>query len=155
MIREATLEDFDFLFDLCRDMCKMAGYDKGGLAPDKDSSYIYVNNMIEGKNSDIFIAEDGGQPIASIGLICYPWEHNPQQKIVMEEWWYVHPDHRGNLNLATALIELAEWWAKRKGATSLWMASTNDRRVDIFYRRHKFIPAHSLFIKEIDNGTQK
>ena len=154
MIREATIADFDFLFALCQDMCSMAGYDKGGLVVDRDSSYQYVQDMLANPNATIFVAEKHGVPIASIGLDSFLWEHNRSQKIALEEWLYVHPDHRGNLKLAKALIDLAEWWAKRQGATSLWMASTNDRRVGLFYRRKKFHPAHSLFIKEITNGTR-
>jgi GNAT superfamily N-acetyltransferase len=153
MIREATIDDFDFLFALCRDMCSMAGYDKGGLTVDADSSRMYLHDMIIKPDCAIFIAEKEGKPIASIGLITFFWEHNRSQKIAMEEWWYVHPDHRGNLNLVTALIELAEWWANRQGAISLWVASTNNRKVDAFYRRHKFHPEHRIHIKEITNGA--
>jgi len=152
MIREATINDLDFLYELCLDMCSIAGYDKGGLIVDKESSFAYGRMMIEGENSAVFIAEESGKPIASIGLIIYSWEHNRSQKIAGEEWLYVHPDHRGNLNLAQALIDLAEWWAKSKGATSLWMSSMSDRKTAAFYRRKKFHLAHSIHIKEIKNG---
>ena len=152
MIREATIADFDFLFELCQDMCSMAGYDKGGLVVDRDSSFQYVKDMLASPDATIFVAEKDGKQIASIGLITFLWEHNRSQKIAMEEWWYVHPDHRGNLKLVKALIDLAEWWAKRSGATSLWMATMTNKKTDIFYRRNKFNKAHSIYIKELQNG---
>ena len=149
MIRQATENDLGFLYELCLDMCSMANYAKGGLVVDKESSYAFGQRMIAGPNSAVFIVEKKGKPIASIGLRIVPWDHNRSQMIAWEEWWYVHPDHRGNLNLATALIDLAEWWAKENGATSLWMAATNDKRVETFYRRHRFTPTHTFHIKEI------
>ena len=152
MIRKATEKDLDFLYELCLDMCSMAGYDKGGLVVDKESSFAYGRDMINGENSIVFIAEKHGKPIASIGLIIYPWEHNRSQKIAIEEWFYVAPEHRGSIALLDALKDLAEWWAGKNGATSLWMVST-DRKVETFYRRKKFNYTHSLFIKEIKDGT--
>ena len=152
MIREANEKDLDFLYELCLDMCSIAGYDKGGLIVDKESSFAYGRDMINGENSIVFIAEKQGKPIASIGLVIYPWEHNRSQMIVGEDWLYIHPEHRGNLALLNALIDLAEWWAKSKGAISLWMSTMTDRKTTLFYQRKKFHPAHSIVIKEIKDG---
>ena len=127
----------------------IAGYDKGGLVVDKESSFAYGRDMINGENSIVFIAEKQGKPIASIGLIIFPWEHNKSQKIATEEWYYIVPEHRGSISLAKALIDLAKWWAKENGAISLWMFTQSDRKATAFYRRNRFNFAHSLFIKEI------
>jgi hypothetical protein len=154
MIREATDNDLDFLYEILTEMSKRAGYDKVGLRVDKEWSYQFGRRMIHGSDSVVFIAEIGGTPIASIGLKLIPWEFDSMQSVVVEEWWYIRPEHRGNLSLINAMIELAEWWTAQKGATVLWMAAlgNNQRGMQAFYKRQDFIFTHTFFIKEIKHG---
>jgi hypothetical protein len=154
VIRSATPNDLDFLFDILTRMSKLAGYDKVGLRVDKEWSYQFGRRMISGSDSAVFIAEIGGKPIASIGLKLIPWSFDASQSIVIEEWWFIRPEHRGNLSLINAMIELAEWWTEQRGATALWMAAlgNNQKGMQAFYERRNFIFTHTFFIKEIKNG---
>ena len=149
-IREATLDDIERIMPLVEELNRFAKNDELGLKYDLESAQIFATTFIERQNATIFIAEDNGAIVGAMALVLLPWDLNHNQKIVLEQAWYIDPTERGK-GLNKWMLDLAEYWGHLKGATTLIMCSieTNQRSLKNLYNKNGFKRVSTSYLKEI------
>lgn len=130
MIREATIDDMDFLLMAGQSFFDSVGFPKE-LTFDKDVLKGVLTNLIDNENAVIYV---DGKCRGAIGGIIYPY-YFTGQKAGNEMFWWVDPDHRKGLG--KKLLDKLEAWAKEKGALSFTMISLESSEPEKMHKVYK------------------
>lgn len=111
MIRAATFEDIPALTMLGRRFIKESGYE-GMVNANPFKLHSAMERLLEGGGA-IFLAESDGQVVGGIGLMLYELYFS-DDRMAMELFWWMHPDHRKRPDGAKLLL-CALKWARESG----------------------------------------
>jgi len=145
VIREATLADMDALVDIGRHALSGSIQDVAfGFVVDSFKEHISV--LIEGKNSRVFVWDDGIiKGVVSLGI--GPYIANRDKLVAVESHWFVMPQYRQS-SIGIRLFEHAENWAWENGAELIMFSRPSDNaRLVQFYERRGYRPVQSTYAK--------
>lgn len=151
VVRPATINDIPLLVQMAGRFHKAVLADKGlGYNP---SDFVrHCVSMMELPMTVVLVADtETAKVVGCIAGIISPWFMYPSQVVLLEQWWWVDPEHRGG-RIALDLEEEFIKWGKDNGANRIIMISIGSEKeetVKRYYRRkgYKYLEMH--FIKEI------
>jgi hypothetical protein len=148
MIREATVNDIDTLFEMSLKFLKEGGiFDHIPL--NKQSLSDWIATLILADNSTILVYDEGGIKGAVAGTIS-PHFINKDILVSNEFAWWVFPEYRGKVG--KPLLTGFEIWSKTNGADLVVMMSLeklNPKLVDKVYKKENYILTEHSYIKEL------
>lgn len=136
-IKEATYNDIEKLTTLGLEFFGQRLSDTG-LECDYASIYDFVFELIDNRNSVIFVYRNNGDILGYIAGTVEPWTFNRNISMLYEKAWYVPERFRDNSTIGGRLFMALKKWGKEMGAT-VFVISSNIReeseRVCAFYER--------------------
>jgi len=151
-IRLANSEDFDALNDMAKKFYDHGNFSKMGWNYSEESFRKLVDAMIADPNlAVIFMAEEDGEPAASIGGFLSPWLLDLEQKQLTESWFWVHEEFRTS-GIAKKLIKRFISYGKQVGVVNVHMISLNNdyqKALNRFYTGMGFSELETTFRLEV------
>lgn len=111
------------------------------------STRFLIAAMIDHPDSLALVLERDGAVVGGIAGTLAPFTFNMDHMSVLENFWFVHPEHR--CAEALQLEEELEAWAWDRGAAMVIMGAFPGAAAVLgrHYRRRGYAPAESLYIK--------
>jgi GNAT superfamily N-acetyltransferase len=141
MLKIATLEDFDTVFDLAMKFSKASNYDKF-VDPEKVKGMINIFLTADQTDKLILLYGDVGMLVAATTPFIFGG-----QKMATEIAWWVEPSERKN-GVGDQLLQAFEHWAKKIGCKMVTMTSLDDN-VGKFYETRDYVLYERAYFKEI------
>jgi GNAT superfamily N-acetyltransferase len=149
MIKEATLDDLDnpSIYSMGLTFfaeAKLPGEFNPALFR-KNIQHLVANNC-----GVVFLLIEQGSVTGAIGGLTHP-DICDNSTVAQELFWFVNPTNRGKLG-AVRLYEAFEKWARKRGASRLYMAAVcNDYLGALrkFYEKRGFVPKDIIFFKPL------
>lgn len=143
VIRAALLADVPRIVEMGRQFLAASPYSQWyAEAPEKMRDLAV--GLIQQAGSTILVVEDAGLVTGMIGLTVF--EHPISgERMATEHFWWMDDAHRG---AGVDLLQQAEAWAKRHGATALQMMAPN-KLVARYYRMAGFEQVETIHQKRI------
>jgi RimJ/RimL family protein N-acetyltransferase len=143
VIRTALLADVPRIVEMGRQFLAASPYSQWYAdAPEKMRDLAV--GLIQQAGSTILVVDDGPQVIGMIGLTVFAHPISGE-RMATEHFWWMDEAHRG---AGVDLLQAAEAWAKRQGATSLQMMAPN-KLVARYYRMAGFEQVETIHQKRI------
>ena len=114
MIREATIDDLDFLLAMGENFYNACDF-PAQMSFDKDTLEGVFRNLVVNDSAALFVDD---KLRGAIGGIVYPY-YFTGQLAGNEMFWWVEPEHKGKLK--SKLLTKLEDWAREQGAVSFTM----------------------------------
>ena len=150
MIREASYADIDQIAGLVAEFFSCGNLEGTGLEIDNDSVLDLVTDVLDSKDSCLYVCEGNGIIAGVSAGFVRPWELNKNIIVLEEFWWFVREDHREKYPMAAFLLLKKLFnWGKSMGAT-VKIISSNKRaeseRVMASYQKMGMVMTDSNFI---------
>lgn len=149
MIREATLNDLEFVYGMSVRFLTEAKV-LGNLPLNETDLKQWVTILINDPNSTCLLHDDDGVIKGAIAGAVVPHFTNQSILVANEFAWWVAPEHRGKIG--KPLFRAFELWSKALGASVIIMASIeelNPKLVDRIYTGMGYKLTEHSYIKEI------
>lgn len=119
-IREATEKDIPQLTDMAMDFYREGEFKKKGLGFDLQACTEYMQYLIANESAILLVAEVSvpeQRLVGSVAGMIEPWFLDFRQKMLMESWWWVNLDARGDNkgSIGGLLLDRFEEKAKDRG----------------------------------------
>lgn len=143
MIRQATIDDLDFLIAMGENFYNACGF-PAQMGFDPETLEGVLRNLIVNDSAALFVDE---KLRGCIGGIVYPY-YFTGQLAGNEMFWWVEPEYRGKLG--SQLITKLEDWAREKGAISFTMIAleaSNPEKMAKVYEHRGYEPRERHFVR--------
>lgn len=150
-VRPATTDDMWSLINIGDLFYREGGFADRGLRIKDDDLGKFLLFLINSPNGILLVVEDNEVVIGTIGGIVNPWFLDFSQSILIENWFWVHPDHR-NRKAGSLLLSEFEVAGKDIGVSHVCMVTLDSReeeRLMGYYRSVGYAHLEHHFIKEI------
>lgn len=149
MVRLATLEDVPRMVELGELFYTAAEMQAIPYNP-KSTEFLFIE-MIKSALCVVLVLEKDGQIIGGIGGTISPATYNFDVMVMLENFWFIHPDFRGGKGSIELFYQL-ETAAKNKGAFQLIMGAFNHLKInplDRIYTKRGYRQTETLYVKEL------
>lgn len=151
VIRSAQIEDIPKLIKMAESFFAYGDLNKHGITIDKDSIKNCIEIMISGDKSFVILsAEYNGEIIGTISGVISPWITNVNNKILIEQWWWIEKQYRKK-KIDQYFLESFENIGKNNNCVAVIMVSINNTRKG--FERYYKIKGYELleynYIKEL------
>lgn len=116
----------------------------GDLRYNPDQIRLFAHQLIAADDSDILLAESGGDVVGMLALMAYAHPMSGD-RIATEVCWWVEPQHRG---LGMRLFRAAEAWSRAQSAVVFQMIAPSPE-VAHFYERVGFKAIETTYQRRI------
>jgi GNAT superfamily N-acetyltransferase len=119
MIRDATQDDDDAIFEMARQFVAFAPYSDTFTTTDEELR-LTIKHFIETYKT--FVAEVDGKVVGMLFAVLAPVWYAPSHKAAVELAWWVDPAHRKGMS-GIRLVQAFEKWAEDQGASMVSMSN--------------------------------
>lgn len=151
VIRSAQIEDIPELIKMADSFFEYGNLNRFGITIDEDSIRNCIEIMINGNESFVILsAEYHGKIIGTISGVISPWITNVNNKILIEQWWWIKEQYRIK-KIDKYLLESFENIGKNNNCIAVIMVSIDNTRkgFERYYKMKGYELLEHSYIKEV------
>lgn len=146
-IRPAIISDMPGIVRCAESFFEYAEYAKNGMTLDKSAFEKKVEWYIKDEKGIVLLLVNQGNVCGGISGYVSEWDFNPAVKILIEFFFWIDPEYRGN---GVRLLKAFESIGKENGAQKIVMISPQTflkSKVDRMYEKFGYQPTEQFWMK--------